>query len=81
MVPQDSVTTSLLDMHPPLHTQSNAECDEYYDELDEHITKKRPNDILIIAADCNAGVGNRQSWAKDHKPAKMCLGNHRNIFD
>jgi hypothetical protein len=45
-----------------------------YDELDEHIAKKQPNDILITAADCNANVGIKQSWAKG-TPAKMCLGN------
>jgi hypothetical protein len=64
--------------YAPTTAHTNAECEEYYDELDEHIAKKRPNDILIIAADCNANVGIKQSWAKD-TPAKLCaLGNHGN---
>ena len=64
--------------YAPTTAHTNAECEEYYDELDEHIAKKRQNDILIIATDCNANVGNRRSWAK-HKPAsQMCLGNHGN---
>jgi exonuclease III len=63
--------------YAPTTAHTNAECEEYYDELDEHIAKKRQNGILIIAADCNANVGNRRSWAKD-KPAKVCLGNHGN---
>jgi hypothetical protein len=65
--------------YAPATAHTNAgECEEYYDELDEHIAKKRQNDILIIATGCNAGVGNRRSWAK-HKPAsQMCLGNHGN---
>ena len=63
--------------YAPTTAHTNTECEVYYDELDEHIAKKRPNDILIIAADCNANVRNRQSWAKD-RPAKMCLGNHGN---
>jgi hypothetical protein len=61
--------------YAPTTAHTNAECEEYYDELDEHIAEERQNDILIIAADCNANVGNRRSWAK-HKPAsQMCLGN------
>ena len=64
--------------YAPTTAHTNAECEEYYDELDEHIAEKRQNDILIIATDCNANVGNRQTWAK-HKPAsQMCLGNHGN---
>jgi hypothetical protein len=64
--------------YAPTTAHTNAECEEYYDELDKHIAKKRQNDILIIATDCNASVGNRRSWAK-HKPAsQMCLGNHGN---
>jgi hypothetical protein len=62
-------------MHPPQHTQKLDVKNTYYDELDEQIAKKRPNDIINIATDCNANVGNKQSWAKD-TPAKMCLGNH-----
>jgi hypothetical protein len=65
-------------MHPPHTAHTNAECEEYYDELDEHIAKKRHNDILILATDCNANDGNRRSWA-NHRPAsQMCLGNHGN---
>jgi hypothetical protein len=65
--------------YAPTTAHTNAECEEYYDELDEHIAKKRQNYILIIATDCNANVANRRSWAK-HKPASqiMCLGNHGN---
>ena len=64
--------------YAPTTAHTNAECEEYYDELEEHIAEKRQYDILIIAADCNANVGNRQSWAK-HKPASQeCLGNYGN---
>jgi hypothetical protein len=51
--------------YAPTTAHTNAECEEYYDELDEHIAKKRPNDIPIIAADFNANVGNKKGWAKD----------------
>jgi hypothetical protein len=65
--------------YAPTTAHTNAECEEYYEELEEHIARKRPKDILILATDCNANnVGIRRSWAK-HKPASQrCLGNHGN---
>ena len=47
--------------YAPTTAHTKTECEEYYDELDEQIAKKRPNDILITATDCNANVGNKQS--------------------
>jgi hypothetical protein len=64
--------------YAPTTAHTNAECEGYYEELEEHIARKRPKDILILATDCNANVGIRRSWAK-HKPASQrCLGNHGN---
>jgi hypothetical protein len=54
--------------YAPTTAHTNAECEEYYDELDEHIAKKRHNDILIHRP------GSSKTQFRNFSLAFTCLG-------